>query len=230
MTTLQTDATTTLNKLLDDRWSCRGFRPEPVSRETIESVLATAGKSASWCNTQPWHTLVTSGEGTERFRTALSQHAAQTEALTPDFDFPAQYSGVYLDRRRECGMQLYESVGVARGDRAASARQSLRNFEFFDAPHAAVVTTPADLGTYGAIDCGLYVGTFLLAAQSLGLGAIPQAAFAAHADFIKGYFGLSDDRKIVCGISFGYPDDQHPANGFRTTRAQAHETFDWIDS
>ncbi|MFE3055752.1 nitroreductase [Nocardia sp. NPDC059239] len=230
MTTVETSETAVLDRLLDDRWSCRGFRPDPVPRSTIERILDIARKSPSWCNTQPWHTIVTEGAGTERFRRALSGHAAATSGLAPDFAFPERYVGVYQERRRECGRQLYESVGVARGDRDASGREALRNFSFFDAPHTAVVTTTADLGAYGAVDCGLYVQTFLLAAQSLGLGAIPQAAFAAHSGFIRDFFGLPHDRLIVCGISFGYADPDHRANQFRTTRAQLADTYDWIDS
>ena len=230
MTATKSSPTAVLDGLLNARWSCRGFRPDAVPLATTEEILRLAGKSPSWCNTQPWHTVVTEGDGTERFRAALSKHAAETPYLSPDFEFPLQYTGVFQERRRECGLQLYESVGVTRGDRTASARESLRNFSFFDAPHTAVVTTPADLGVYGAIDCGLYVGTFLLAAQSLGLGAIPQAAFAAHSEFIRDFLDLPADRKIVCGISFGYADESHPANSFRTSRAPMNETFSWIDS
>ncbi len=230
MTRAHTSEAAELDKLLEDRWSCRAFRPDPVPRATIERILDMARKAPSWCNTQPWQTVVTDGAGTERFRQALSDHATTTADPTPDFAFPAQYTGVYQDRRRKCGMQLYESVGVARGDRAASAREAQRNFSLFDAPHAAIVTTTADLGVYGAVDCGVYVQTFLLAAQSLGLGAIPQAAFAAHSGFIRDFFALSEDRLIVCGISFGYADPDHPANGFRTTRASVAETYQWVDA
>ncbi|MDF3305263.1 nitroreductase [Rhodococcus sp. T2V] len=228
MTTLETTDTNVLARLLEDRWSCRGFSEEPVPRPVIEQVLDLARLSPSWCNTQPWHLVVTDGAGTERFRKALSEQASGAD-LTPDFPFPDRYSGVYQDRRRECGMQLYESVGVVKGDRAASATQAARNFEFFGAPHTAVVTTSADLGVYGAVDCGLYVQTFLLAAQSLGLGAIPQAAFAAHSPFIRDFFDLPEDRLVVCGISFGYPDRDHAANGFRTRRAAVGDTFAWVD-
>lgn len=230
MTLAGTTASTVLTDLLDHRWSCRGFLPEPVPRDVIEQVLDMARKTPSWCNTQPWHTVVTSGQGTERFRSALSLHAASNDSMQPHFEIPAQYAGVYQQRRRECGVALYESVGVARGDRVASAREAQRNFSFFDAPHTAVVTTPADLRVYGAIDCGLYVETFLLAAQSLGLGAVPQAAFAVHSDFVRDHFGLGEDRRIVCGISFGYPDPDHNANGFRTTRADLADTYDWVDA
>jgi nitroreductase len=229
MITKEITDSTVLTKLLDGRWSCRGFLPDTVPRDTIEQVLDMARKSPSWCNTQPWQTIVTSGAGTEKFREALSRHASSNPESQPDFEFPAQYDGVYQQRRRECGMQLYESVGVARGDRTASAREALRNFSFFDAPHTAVVTTPADLRVYGAIDCGGYVETFLLAAQSLGLATIPQAAFATYPDFIRKHFGIGDDRMIVCGISFGFPDPDHRANGFRTTRADLADTYIWVD-
>jgi len=194
----------------------------------IEQLLDLARRSPSWCNTQPWHVHVTEGEGTERFREALSAQAASAE-LAPDFPFPGRYTGVYQERRRECGFQLYESVGVSRGDRAASATQAAKNFEFFGAPHVAVVTTEAELGVYGAVDCGLYVQTFLLAAQSMGLGAIPQAALAAHSSFMREYFGLPENRLLVCGISFGWPDEDHPANSFRTTRVPTDETVTWVD-
>ena len=59
-------------------------------------------------------------------------------------------------------------MGVARGDREGYRRQELRNFQLFDAPHVAVISTDAALGEYGAIDCGGYVATFLLAAQANG--------------------------------------------------------------
>jgi len=222
------DATASLDRLLADRWSCRGFLPTPVPREVITRILDLARKAPSNCNAQPWHALVTSGEGTERFRSALSAHAATAESA-PDFAPPARFPGRYLRRRMECGLQLYSSLGIPMSDRAASARQAAKNFELFGAPHAAVISTEAELGVYGAIDCGLYVQTFLLAAQSLGVGVVPQAALARYAPFIREHFGLPENRLIVCGLSFGWPDHDHPANSFRTSRSEVEETVTWVE-
>jgi nitroreductase len=208
-------ATATLARLLDERRSCRGFLEDPVPRQTIQRILDLAQRSPSWCNTQPWNVLITEGEETERFQGALADEAKCSD-LTPEFPFPARYAGVFQERRRECGFQLHESVELHRADREASAVQAARNFELFGAPHAAVITSEADLGVRGEIDCTLYVQTFLLAAQSLGIGAIPQAALAAHAPFMRRFFGLPESRRLVCGISFGWPDHEHPANDFRT--------------
>ena len=118
---------------------------------------------------------------------------------------------------------------VARGDRAASARQAFKNFELFGAPHAAIITTDARHHVYGAVDAGLYVAAFLLAAQSLGLGAIPQAAIARCSPFIREFFGIPADRQVLLAISFGYPDCNHPANSFRRNRATISEAAQWVD-
>ena len=89
-------------------------------------------------------------------------------------------------------MALYSSVGIEHGDRAGSAAQTMKNFELFGAPHVAIITTDEALGTYGAVDCGLYVNSFLLAAQSLGVATIPQAALAGSSKFIHEHFGIDD--------------------------------------
>ena len=214
-----------LERLLTDRWSCRGFTDEPVPRDVLERLLTIAQRTPSWCNTQPWQLVVTSGEETKKLREAL---LASLDPSHSDFDFPASYNGVYRERRRESGWQLYEAVGVQKGDREASAVQMLRNFEFFGAPHAAILTTDEDLGVYGAIDCGLYVDTFLLAAQALGLGACAQAALAACAPFLREYFDLPETRKVVCGIAFGYADPDHGTATYRTSRVSLDEVVTFV--
>ncbi|MBF6127095.1 nitroreductase [Nocardia brasiliensis] len=229
MTTAEVDTQefATLTRLLDERWTCRQFLADPVPRAVIEQLLRLSQRTASWCNTQPWQVVLTEGAGTDRFRAALLEHV-RTATPEPDFAFPAQYAGVYRDRRRACGFQLYDSIGITKGEHEKTMRQTLRNFELFDAPHVAIVTTEADLGVYGAVDCGLYLGNFLLGAQSLGLGAAPQAALASYAPFIREYFDIPDHRRVVAGISFGYPDTAHPVNGFRTAREGIDQVATWF--
>ena len=219
----------TLTRLLDERWTCRQFRADQVPRPEIERLLSLAQRTPSWCNTQPWQVVVTSGEATDRLRTALAAHV-MSQPQDPDFAFPAAYTGVFRDRRRECGFQLYDSVGISKDDSARRLEQMLRNFDLFDAPHVAIFTTEADLGTSGAVDCGLWISTFLLGAQALGLAAAPQAALAGYSGFLRDHFGLADTRRVVVGISFGYADTDHPVNGFRTSRASLDDVVTWADA
>jgi nitroreductase len=216
-----------LGRLTKQRWSCRGFLPDDVPRATIEQILEIARATPSWCNTQPWHVHITEGAETDRFRVALAAHVGAHISEEPDFAFPEAYEGHYLDRRRASGWQLYESVGIAKGDRVASNQQMLKNFVLFGAPHVAVITTDRKLGVYGAVDCGLFVQTFLLAAHSLGIATIPQAAIASQAPFIRRHFALPDDRMVLLGVSFGFADESHPANGYRTPRQSVSELVTW---
>ena len=218
-----------LEQLLDERYSCRAYRPDPVPRPTIEQILTAAQRTASWCNSQPWQVVIASGEAREKFRKLIYAEAASGAGDDHDFTPPREYLGVYLERRRESGFQLYNTLGIARGDKAAYGRQALENYNFFGAPHVAIIHTDEALGIYGAIDCGAYVGNFLLAAQALRLGTIPQAALARHSGLIRRHFGLGDDRRVVCGISFGFPDRDHRINSYRTSRASVPDAVTFVD-
>ena len=221
-------------KAVTTRFSCRGFLAQPVPHDLIEHILGIAQRSASWCNSQAWQLHITEGEGTERFRRALSSHAAQAAAdergVVPqsDFPMPARYAGVYDQRRKACGLALYESMGVARGDRVASGRAMMRNFSFFGAPHVMIITSPKDLGTYGAVDCGSFLTTFLTVAHAHNVATIAQGAIAVYSDFVREYLSVPEDRLILCGVSFGYADPNDPANGFRTERAALDEVVNWV--
>ena len=217
-----------IEAVLARRHSCRGFRTDPVPQDVIERIVRAAGRVPSWCNAQPWQILITQPAATEVFREKLSTHA-QTNPPTPEMDWPRQYTGVYKDRRRACGWQLYEAVGVEKGDRVGAAKQSAENFRLCGAPHVAIVTSERDLGPYGAMDCGGFITAFTLAAEALGVATIPQAAVAAYAPMIRDHFKVPDNRMILCAISFGYEDSDHPANGFRTERAPLDEVIEWQD-
>lgn len=216
-----------LEQLLRARHSCRGFLPEAVPRAMQLRILELAQRSASWCNAQPWQVHVTEGVATDRLRENLLAPVSETEP-GPDFEWPRAYRGVYRQRRFDCAMQLYDSLGIARGDRAASTQQGRENFRFFGAPHVAMITSDASLGVYGAVDCGAFVSSFLLAAASLGIASIPQAALAARPQRVRDFFGLDESRLVVCGISFGYEDAMHSANGFRTLRAELGDVVNFV--
>jgi nitroreductase len=218
-----------LEELLNERYSVRAFLPKPVPRELIEQVLKVAQRTASWCNSQPWQVVVASGEAKEQFRKAIYAEAASGAAENSDYPFPREYLGVYLERRRESGFQLYNTLGIARGDKAAYAKQALENYNFFGAPHVAIIHTTEPLGVYGAVDCGAYVSNFVLAARALGLGTIPQAALARHSGLIRRHFNLGDDRRVVCGISFGFADHAHKINSYRTSRAGLADVVTFVD-
>lgn len=218
----------TLDALLRRRHSCRAFESRAVPRQVMAKIFEAAQRTASWCNAQPWQVHVASGATLERLREALQQ-AAATQAPTPDIAWPREYRGVYQERRRACGWALYDSLRIEKGDRAASATQAAENFRLFGAPHVAIISSDEALGSYGSIDCGAYVANFLLAACSLGVATVAQAAVASQPQVLRRELGIGADRTIVCGISFGYEDGAHPANNFRVVRAPSSDCVVWCD-
>ena len=207
-----------LNNLLERRYSCRAFLDKEVPKKTIFNILSCAQKVPSWCNAQPWEVSIVSGERLESLK-KLTTKAGLDRTHKPDINFPLAYEGVYRQRRRECAEQLYNSIGIDISDRDASFKQTLRNYEFFDAPCVMIITSPEDLGSYGLLDCGAFITALTLAATATGVASIPQAAIAGLAPIVREFLGLSSTRNIVCAVSFGYPDTNSPVNKFRTTRA-----------
>jgi hypothetical protein len=61
------------------------------------------------------------------------------------------------------------------------------------------------------------------------VASIAQAALAAHPKVTREFFGIAEDRRIVCGMSFGYEDGARPVNRFRTSRAAVAEVARWLD-
>ncbi len=219
-----------LEELLGERYSVRAFLPR-ASAARNHRACAAGGATHRVVVQQP----ALAGADRERrgqgafSRDDLSHGAASGAPEDGDFPFPREYLGVYLERRRESGFQLYNTLGIARGDKAAYAKQALENYNFFGAPHVAIIHTDEALGVYGAIDCGAYVGNFMLAAQALGLGTIPQAALARQSGLIRKHFNLAPDRRVVCGISFGFADNAHKVNSYRTSSASVADTATFVE-
>lgn len=215
--TITTDAADALEQVLASRYSCRGFLPDPIAPETLRRIFTMAQRTASWCNSQAWQVHLLSGDDTVALSERLMAHVTTSPEL-PDIPGPERYEGVYQDRRRNCGFALYNAVGVARDDQEGRLLQMLQNFRFFGAPHVAIITSPKALGTYGVMDCGGYVANLLNAAEALGVNAIAQAAIAMYADVVRDQLAIPEDRSVVCAVSLGHADPEHPANAFRTER------------
>ena len=147
--------------------------------------------------------------------------------MSPDVGFSECYQGSYKAWWSDCGWQLYDAVGVTKGDRTASDRQMRENFRVFGAPHLALVTSPVELGGYGMLDCGAFFTSFMVAAHASGLASIAQAALAGYAPLLRTTLQIPADCHILCGISFGYRDPAHPPNSFRTTHAAVEDVMEW---
>lgn len=200
------------------RRAVRAFRPDPVPRSLIEHVFALAGRAPSNCNTQPWLSVVFTGESCERLRRVFMGGLASGN-MSMDFPYTGSYDGVYRERQYAAADALYSAMGIERGDREARARAFARNFAFFDAPHVAFVFIPDWAGVREAADAGMYAQTLMLGLAAYGIGSCPQTALSFLCDAVRAEAGIDPSWRLLFGISFGYEDIDEPANSCRLGRA-----------
>lgn len=190
------------------RKSIRAFRPDPVPLETVQEILRISQRAPSGTNTQPWHVHVCTGEVKEAVsRDALAMIKAGETRGYEDFDYyPPTWKDVHRDRRRGVGWGLYGLLGIEKGDRERAAKQSARNFLFFDAPVGLFITTERYLMNGSWADTGMYLQTIMLAAKGFGLDTCPQAAWIPVQDAVYRNLEIPEDQVLVSGMALGYAD------------------------
>ncbi len=200
------------------RRSLRAFLPHPVNTATLQRVFEVAQRAPSNCNTQPWVTHVASGASLRHLREEMPRRFMAGE-MSLDFPYDGVYQGVYKERQYGSAQALYDAANIERSDKARRQEQFMRNFSFFDAPHAAFLFLPEPFGLREAADLGMYAQTLMLAMTAHGLGSCPQTALSFEANFIREALGIAPQYKLLFGISFGYPDPEAPVNRCATDRA-----------
>ncbi|MDI6801644.1 MAG: hypothetical protein QMD01_06300, partial [Thermodesulfovibrionales bacterium] len=60
-------------------------------------------------------------------------------------------------------------------------------------------------------------------------GSVPQAFLTDYAHVVKEFLGIPETKRLVLGISIGYPDMEDNANSFRTDRININEIVKWIE-
>jgi nitroreductase len=224
-------------ELLHRRRSVRGFLPKPVPRELIMKILEAASRSPSGTNMQPWRVYVLTGEAKDRLvRETLARREQEPHREKPpkpfgEYDYnPEPLFEPYLSRRRTVGFALYQLLGVAHGDRAASWIIAGRNFEFFGAPVGLIFTIDKSLQQGSWLDYGIFLQSVMLAANDLGLDTCAQAAWRHYHDVIRQICKLPGNEIVVCGMSLGYADDDAPANKLTTERAPVESFATFVDA
>jgi len=214
-----------LFEAINSRRSVRAFLPDPVSRETIEQILALAARAPSGSNIQPWRVWVVSGAAKERLsQRLLAAHEADDPSQQEEYRYyPDRWEEPYLSRRRQLGLALYGLLGIAKGDHAAMQRQFGRNYSFFGAPVGLILTIDRAMNQGSWFDLGAFLQSILLAARGFGLDTCPQQAFARYHRLIREELGIGEEQMIACGIALGHADPKAPENQLQTPRVPVAE-------
>ena len=219
----------TVDEAITGRRSVRAFLPDPVSRETVEHILAVASRAPSGTNTQPWKAHVLTGAAKESLSNAVLD-AFLNEQGKHDHErlyYMTEWREPYISRRRKVGWDMYGLVGITKDNRAGMIEQTGRNYSFFDAPVGMIFTIDQDMHWGSWLDCGMFLENVMLAARGQGLETCPQAAFANYHTVVRKVLGLPDSDAIICGMSLGKEDTSSVINKLVTDRepVEAFTTF-----
>ena len=204
--------------LLEKRYSARAYLNKPLPESLLETIFTQAQLAPSNCNVQPWQTCVVSGDKKEQLKNDLVATIMKGAAPNPDFNWLPKYEGIHRDRQFGSANALYSAIGVAREDKKARQMAMLRNWQFFDAPHAVFFTMDKYLDIMGAVDLGIYAQTLSLVMAEHGVSNCMQGALGQFPDPVREILNLPDERGILFGMSFGYADDSAAVNNTRTDR------------
>lgn len=212
---------------LQQRQATRAFLDRPVEDAQIQALLDAARWTPSGVNMQPWQLAVVRGASLQRLSDALIA-AHEAGAGVPDYRYyPEHWREPYRERRKRCGLALYQALDIQRGEAERQKQAWQDNYRFFGAPLALLLFCDRDLGEGRFIDMGMFMQSLLLAAQAQGLASCPQAALVDYADVVREVLNIEDTLHLVGSIALGYADPNAAANGFRTERMAADEFTRW---
>ena len=226
---MSNDTQRIVDDVIQSRRSVRAFLPTPVPQEALRDLLQVAARAPSGTNVQPWKVYVLTGEAKDNLSNkilAAFNDPEEAQTHTEEYPYyPAKWISPYIERRRKVGLDLYNLLGIQKGDGARMQEQHGRNYKFFDAPVGLIFTIDRIMQQGSWFDYGMFVQTIMLAARARGLDTCPQAAFTQFHRIIEEQLGLPENEMVVCGMALGYADEGKPENQLRTERAPLE---DWV--
>lgn len=211
------------------RMSIRKFKPDTVPKEILLNIINTAIWSPSYKNSQPWEVAVVSGQKREDLSRLLIE--LLEKGTEPRSDLPEPMSWpADIDRRiREHIRKRGEKLGLDLNDPELRKKSKIANFRFYGAPHAIFLFQDSSLSMWSVLDMGIFAQSLMLAANAYGLGTVPQAFLTDYSSEVKRFLQIPESKRLVLGISIGYPDLADKANSYRSDRVGIDKIVKWVE-
>ncbi|MEQ8741671.1 nitroreductase [Parasphingorhabdus sp.] len=218
-----------VTEAVKSRRSVRQFLDKPVDRATLERVLETAQRSPSGGNTQPWSAVVVGGDELIRITAAIKAKAA-TAPMGEGMEYaiyPKDLDGRYEEQRRAVGKEMFDAVGLERGDTAGRVAQMAKNWDSFGAPVQLFTYTRKYMGPPQWSDMGMWLQTVMLLLREAGLDSCPQEIWAMYGTHMRELLGIDDEHIFFCGMAIGYRDPDAPINNFDVPRVPISDAIEF---
>ncbi len=211
------------------RKSIRKFKPDPVPQELLLELIDIAKWSPSYKDSQPWEVAILSGAKKQALSEMLTAMLERGEPTTPDLPTPTSWPPTQKARIGQLIQSRQRLTGIDLNAPDNVRKSKIANFHFYGAPHGIYLLQEAELTEWSLFDLGLFAQSLMLAAHAKGLGTVPQAFATDYAREIKRFLSIPESKRLVLGISIGYPDWDSPVNQARTDRAPTEEFVTWME-
>jgi nitroreductase len=169
-----------VNHAIETRRSIGRVKQDPVPRELVEKVLESAVHAPNHKLTEPWRFHVFAGKGRGEFARARAELARlQAEAESEEEEFAAGR----ISRERKKAFRAPVVIAVV----SKGGRDEVETLENYAA-------------------CAAAVQNMQLTAHSLGLATIWRTGPVAYHPYMRDFFGLEENDRIVAYLHLGYPD------------------------
>lgn len=214
---------------LTHRNSTRAFLDRAVTDEQVRTILDAARWAPSGVNIQPWQVAVVRGTTKQKLADALIA-ARAAGAPNPDYQYyPTQWFDPFKERRKQCGLALYQALEIRREDTDRQKEAWNNNYRFFGAPIGLLLFLDRHLGQGAWIDMGMFMQSIMLVAQGQGLATCPQASLGEYPDVVRGLLGIDENLALLGGMALGYADPNAAVNRYRTEREPVESFTRWYE-
>jgi nitroreductase len=206
-----------VSEAIKARRSMRAFKPDPVDRNTLTTILQTALHTPSWANSQPWEVFVAEGEALKRIREGFAKCYAEQVKAEPEVSRPTEWTdaakkrqqGLHPDMVRDCG-EACNQFGPL-------------NQRLFDAPAVIYLCVDKLLSHWSLYDIGAFTQSVMLMATEHGLGTIPAVTTVNYPEVLRKELSIPENLKVVIGIAIGHVDESNGINNFHSARSPLEE-------
>jgi nitroreductase len=213
---------------IEKRRSIRAFKPDPIPKEILEKILTNALRSPSYTNSQPWEVIVVTGEKKEELSKELLRMAEKEEPIQPDIPKPSFWPTNIKERIEEHFRRRHKILGIEENDKERKKELRLLNFKFFGAPAVIFLFQDKSLPLWSIFDMGAFAMAIMLSALEFGLYTCPQGSVTDYSPTVKRILGIPEEKRLILGISIGYPDWGAKINEYLSSRVKLEEIVKWI--
>lgn len=217
-----------LLEAIHNRKSIRDFKPDPVPRELLETILETAIRAPSGTNKQPWEFAILSGKVLEKVKEKNIETFHSGRQGQGSFGSGINRESIYRKRQVELAIQLFKLMGIPREDKVKRIEWAERGFKYFNAPAAIFLLTDESLPLERILlDVGTVMQTICLAALAHGLGTCIEGQGVTFQDVLREFGEIPENKQIIMAIAIGYPNWSFPANKISTPRESLNNISFW---